>query len=70
MSAQGQFDQRLLALVTLALVSFGLVMVYSATSASAARALTGGRVKRAVTSSTSSPACGTSTTTGPGAAGS
>ena len=36
MSAQGQFDQRLLALVTLALVSFGLVMVYSATSASAA----------------------------------
>jgi cell division protein FtsW len=36
MRAQGQFDQRLLALVTLALVAFGLVMVYSATSASAA----------------------------------
>jgi cell division protein FtsW len=34
--AQGQFDQRLLVLVTLGLVSFGLVMVYSATSASAA----------------------------------
>jgi len=34
--AQGQFDQRLLALVTLGLVAFGLVMVYSATSASAA----------------------------------
>ena len=36
MKAQGQFDQRLLALVTLGLVAFGLVMVYSATSASAA----------------------------------
>ena len=36
MRAQGQFDQRLLALVTLGLVAFGLVMVYSATSASAA----------------------------------
>jgi cell division protein FtsW len=34
--ARGQFDQRLLALVTLGLVAFGLVMVYSATSASAA----------------------------------
>jgi cell division protein FtsW len=34
--AQGQFDQKLLALVTLGLVAFGLVMVYSATSASAA----------------------------------
>ena len=32
----GRFDQRLLMLVTLALVAFGLVMVYSATSASAA----------------------------------
>jgi cell division protein FtsW len=31
-----RFDQRLLALVTLGLVAFGLVMVYSATSASAA----------------------------------
>ena len=36
MKAQGQFDQKLLALVTLGLVAFGLVMVYSATSASAA----------------------------------
>ena len=33
---RGQLEQRLLALVTLALVAFGLVMVYSATSASAA----------------------------------
>jgi cell division protein FtsW len=32
----GQLEQRLLVLVTLALVAFGLVMVYSATSASAA----------------------------------
>jgi cell division protein FtsW len=32
----GAFDQRLLMLVTLGLVAFGLVMVYSATSASAA----------------------------------
>jgi len=32
----GHFDQRLLAFVTLGLVAFGLVMVYSATSASAA----------------------------------
>ena len=32
----GRFDQRLLMLVTLGLVAFGLVMVYSATSASAA----------------------------------
>ncbi len=36
MRDDGRFDQRLLALVTLALVAFGLVMVYSATSASAA----------------------------------
>jgi cell division protein FtsW len=36
MRAQGHFDQKLLALVTLGLVAFGLVMVYSATSASAA----------------------------------
>jgi cell division protein FtsW len=36
MKDDGRFDQRLLALVTLALVAFGLVMVYSATSASAA----------------------------------
>ena len=35
-SADGRFDQRLLVLVTLGLVAFGLVMVYSATSASAA----------------------------------
>jgi len=35
-AADGRFDQRLLVLVTLALVAFGLVMVYSATSASAA----------------------------------
>ena len=33
---RGQLEQRLLVLVTLALVAFGLVMVYSATSASAA----------------------------------
>ena len=36
MRSEGAFDQKLLALVTLALVAFGLVMVYSATSASAA----------------------------------
>jgi cell division protein FtsW len=35
-AADGRFDQRLLVLVTLGLVAFGLVMVYSATSASAA----------------------------------
>jgi cell division protein FtsW len=35
-TADGRFDQRLLTLVTLGLVAFGLVMVYSATSASAA----------------------------------
>jgi cell division protein FtsW len=35
-SRDGHFDQRLLAFVTLGLVAFGLVMVYSATSASAA----------------------------------
>jgi cell division protein FtsW len=35
-AAQGRFDQRVLTLVTLGLVAFGLVMVYSATSASAA----------------------------------
>ncbi|HVM69893.1 MAG TPA: putative lipid II flippase FtsW [Gaiellaceae bacterium] len=35
-SPRGQLEQRLLVLVTLALVAFGLVMVYSATSASAA----------------------------------
>lgn len=35
-SHRGQLEQRLLVLVTLALVAFGLVMVYSATSASAA----------------------------------
>jgi cell division protein FtsW len=35
---KGQFEQQLLLLVTLALVAFGLVMVYSATSASAALA--------------------------------
>jgi len=34
--SKGHFDQKLLALVTLGLVAFGLVMVYSATSASAA----------------------------------
>jgi len=34
--ADARFDQKLLVLVTLALVAFGLVMVYSATSASAA----------------------------------
>ncbi len=34
--SRGQLEQRLLVLVTLALVAFGLVMVYSATSASAA----------------------------------
>jgi cell division protein FtsW len=33
---QGRFDQRFLVLVTLGLVAFGMVMVYSATSASAA----------------------------------
>src|SRR5690242_3104521 len=33
---RGELDSRLLILVTLALVAFGLVMVYSATSASAA----------------------------------
>ena len=32
----GQLEQRLLVLVTLSLVAFGLVMVYSATSAAAA----------------------------------
>jgi cell division protein FtsW len=32
---RGELDSRLLILVTLALVAFGLVMVYSATSASA-----------------------------------
>ena len=36
MRARGHVDQKLLALVTLGLVAFGLVMVYSATSASAA----------------------------------
>ncbi len=36
MMAAGRFDQRLLVLVTLGLVAFGLVMVYSATSASEA----------------------------------
>jgi cell division protein FtsW len=35
-AGDGRFDQRLLTLVTLGLVAFGLVMVYSATSASAA----------------------------------
>ena len=34
--AYGRLDQRLLVLITLSLVAFGLVMVYSATSASAA----------------------------------
>ena len=33
---EGRFDQRLLTFITLGLVAFGLVMVYSATSASAA----------------------------------
>src|SRR5471032_58488 len=32
---KGEFESRILILVTLALVAFGLVMVYSATSASA-----------------------------------
>ena len=36
MKAQSQLEQRLLVLVTLALVAFGLVMVFSATSAAAA----------------------------------
>jgi cell division protein FtsW len=36
MKAEARFDQRLLVFVTLGLVAFGLVMVYSATSASAA----------------------------------
>ena len=36
MKASSQLEQRLLVLVTLALVAFGLVMVYSATSAAAA----------------------------------
>jgi cell division protein FtsW len=36
MTGDGRFDQRVLVLVTLGLVAFGLVMVYSATSASAA----------------------------------
>jgi cell division protein FtsW len=36
MKSDGRFEQRLLVLVTLGLVAFGLVMVYSATSASAA----------------------------------
>jgi cell division protein FtsW len=36
MRSQGHFDQKLVVLVTLGLVAFGLVMVYSATSASAA----------------------------------
>jgi cell division protein FtsW len=35
-TGDGRFDQRFLVLVTLGLVAFGLVMVYSATSASAA----------------------------------
>ncbi len=35
-AADGRFDQKLLTLVTLGLVAFGLVMVYSATSAAAA----------------------------------
>ena len=34
--SRGQLEQRLLVLVTLGLVAFGLVMVYSATSAPAA----------------------------------
>ena len=36
MKAEARFDQRLLVFITLGLVAFGLVMVYSATSASAA----------------------------------
>jgi cell division protein FtsW len=36
MRSDGRFEQKLLVLVTLGLVAFGLVMVYSATSASAA----------------------------------
>ena len=36
MKAKASLDQRLLVLITLGLVAFGLVMVYSATSASAA----------------------------------
>ena len=36
MKSDGRFEQKLLVLVTLGLVAFGLVMVYSATSASAA----------------------------------
>ena len=36
MKAKGQLEQRVLVLVTLALVAFGLVMVFSATSAAAA----------------------------------
>jgi cell division protein FtsW len=36
MKTDGRFEQKLLVLVTLGLVAFGLVMVYSATSASAA----------------------------------
>ena len=36
MKSTGQLEQRLLVFVTLALVAFGLVMVFSATSASAA----------------------------------
>jgi cell division protein FtsW len=36
MKTDGRFEQRVLVLVTLGLVAFGLVMVYSATSASAA----------------------------------
>ncbi|MGH3132176.1 MAG: putative lipid II flippase FtsW [Gaiellaceae bacterium] len=36
MTADSRFDQKLLVLVTLGLVAFGLVMVYSATSAAAA----------------------------------
>ena len=36
MRSDGRFEQKLLALVTLGLVAFGLVMVYSATSAAAA----------------------------------
>ena len=35
-ATEGRFDQRLLTFITLGLVAFGLVMVYSATSASAA----------------------------------
>ena len=40
MKRSAAFDSRLLVLVTLALVAFGLVMVYSATSAPAALART------------------------------